>query len=94
MPKNKKLTLFWFSVRDRKFVRPNVNYAFNVGLEEIRESQRDISKDFGNPLPNWATEVKIRKSVVSVTSIILVLMWIISLSNFPITWQGVTLSGL
>ncbi len=78
MPK-KKFYFLWFSPRDRRFTVPQI--SVNVGSEIVRNI--GVSGMNSN-LPKWTSDLRLRRALATVTGLILLFIWAVSLSSFEL----------
>ena len=78
MPK-KKFYFLWFSPRDRRFTVPQI--SVNVGSEIVRNI--GVSGMNSN-LPKWTSDFRLRRALATVTGLILLFIWAVSLSSFEL----------
>ena len=81
---NKKYYFLWFSPSNRKFIRPKIE----IDLDQRFRGQvtANFSNDMNSILPNWTSEIRLRRVVALITSITLISIWIISVSNIELGW--------
>jgi hypothetical protein len=78
----KKYYLFWFSPKERKFIRPKVQVELAEGICE--EVKNDSLVSMNSALPKWSTEFQVRRAITLVTALTLVLMWTATFSSIDL----------
>jgi hypothetical protein len=82
MMSNKKFYFLWFSPRESKFIRPQVEVEFGTGIRENLKD--DIIVSMNSALPKWSSEFRARRALTVVTGLSLILMWAISLRSIQL----------
>ena len=83
-------TLFWFSPKSRKFIRPHVYVEVGAGR---RLSRANFEKDRNSTLPEWATKFASRRALAASLGLILIAIWTLAFTSINLSWLEYSLMG-
>ena len=86
----KIFTIFWFSPKNRKFIRPHVYFEVGAGR---RLSRANFEKGRNSTLPDWATKFASRRALAASLGLILIAIWTLAFTSINLSWLEYSLMG-